>query len=62
MGLNVLWQDERGEIIKRGPICPSPWKYVEREEDLQDTCCLRFFDPYSDTTFNQFQIPVLIKS
>lgn len=61
MGLNVLWQDERGEIIERGPIWSSPWKHVEGEDDLRETCCLRFIDPYSDTTFNQFQIPVLIE-
>ena len=23
-------------------------------------CCLRFLDPYGDTTFNQLQIPVLV--
>ena len=61
MGLNVLWQDERGEVIERGPIWTSPWKYVEGEAELQETCCLRFIDPYSDTTFNQFQIPILIE-
>jgi len=24
-----------------------------------DTCCLRFIDPYGDTTFNGLQLPVL---
>jgi hypothetical protein len=62
MGLNVLWQDEKGQIIERGPIWwSSPWKYVEGEDDLEDTCCLRFIDPYGDTTFNQFQIPILVE-
>jgi hypothetical protein len=61
MGLDVLWQDEKGQIIERGPIWSSPWKYVEDEDDLKDTCCLRFIDPYSDTTFNQFQIPILVE-
>jgi hypothetical protein len=28
--------------------------------DHPDTCCLRFIDPYGDTTFNQVQIPVLV--
>jgi hypothetical protein len=60
MGLNVLWQDERGEIIERGPTWTSPWKYVEGEAELRDTCCLRFIDSYGDTTFNQVQIPILI--
>ena len=61
MGLNVLWQDEKGQIIEHGPIWSCPWKYVEGEDDLKDTCCLRFIDPYSDTTFNQFQIPILVE-
>jgi hypothetical protein len=24
-----------------------------------NTCCLRFIDPYGDTTFNRLQLPVL---
>lgn len=35
-----------GELLA-GPIPP-------------DSCCLRFIDPYGDTTFNQLQLPVLV--
>ena len=30
-------------------------------QDLDSTSCLRFIDEYGDTTFNQYQISILIK-
>lgn len=61
MGLDVFWENERGEIIERGPVWTSPWSYVESENDLEGTCCLQFIDEYGDTTFNQLQVPILIR-
>lgn len=58
MAIGVQWQDEDGQVLSRyeGPLLGS-WL-----QDGADECsaCLRFIDPYGDTTFNQFQIPVLL--
>jgi hypothetical protein len=56
--INVRWQDETGEILGRhsGFIAADlVWRAAP------STACVRFIDPYGDTTFNQHQLPVLIQ-
>lgn len=58
MPISVEIQNEQG--LREG----DAWWHVRSSELLVDdhpgTCCLRFIDPYGDTTFNQAQLPVLI--
>ena len=60
MALNIFWEDENGGIIEECPSWFTPWSYINDYKELEKTCCLKFIDEYGDTTFNQFQIPVLI--
>jgi hypothetical protein len=60
MALDIVWEDEKGEMLEKCPSWFSCWDYVSSPDDLQDTCCLRFLDDYGDTTFNQIQIPILL--
>jgi hypothetical protein len=69
MGNEVLgslqWEDEHGDLIE----AHLNGIYLAFELMSQDasgatlakTFCLKFIDPYGDTTFNQLQIPVLIE-
>jgi hypothetical protein len=54
----VEWQDERGSTLTKYAGPPVTWPLVELAG--QTTTCLRFIDPYGDTTFNRQQVPVLI--
>jgi hypothetical protein len=58
MPFSVEIQDEQGRREK------EPWWHPRSTELLvrQDatTCCLRFMDPYGDTTFNQAQLSILL--
>ncbi len=60
MGVAVRWEDENGgelgAVLDPG-MCIS---HLVLNADLSGTICLRFIDPYGDTTFNQLQIPTLI--
>jgi hypothetical protein len=60
MGIDAYIETESGELIEE---LPDTYSLVdELIPDLEDktSVCLRFIDPYGDTTFNQNQIPVLI--
>ena len=61
MGIDALVETENGAQINQ---LPDPEDLLERllpESDNESSICLRFIDPYGDTTFNQGQIPILIK-
>ena len=58
MAITIFWEDEGGKILAN---CPGSFSTNNYIADIQNTCCLRFIDDLGDTTFNQFQIPVLIK-
>ena len=61
----ITWEDENGKEIQTSEryyfglvfemisLLPSP--------ELKETKCLQFIEPCGDTTFNQTQIPVLVK-
>ena len=60
MGIDIRWEDERGEVLAK---LPDPnflvAKFLPRSDD-QSFSCLRFADPAGDTIFNQAQIHELI--
>ncbi len=61
MGVDLVWEDERGEVLDE---IPYPQMYISTlalTADLTGTICLQFIDHYSNTTFNQRQIPILIE-
>ena len=57
MAIDVEWQDENGEQLSRydGPLIDG--RLPERAP--AGSLCLRFVDPYGDTTFNAAQVAVL---
>ena len=61
---SLQWEEEGGELIEAHPnglrlvFEMIPQDFADGE--LKNTVCLRFIDPYGDTTFNQWQIPVLL--
>lgn len=57
MAIDVEWQDERGETLERYEGLSIDARLSERSS--QGSRCLRFIDPYGDTTFNAAQIAVL---
>ena len=60
MGINVHWEDERGEqlaqLLDRGYLVARFLPHWESP----DFPCLRFVDPAGDTVFNQAQITQLV--
>ena len=60
MGINVHWEDERGQRLAQ---LLDPDFLVEKflpPFDAPDFPCLRFVDPAGDTVFNQPQIRQVI--
>lgn len=57
MPIDVEWQDETGAVLARYDGPSVDVALVERAS--ADSCCLRFIDPWGDTTFNQHQIEIL---
>jgi hypothetical protein len=61
----ITWEDENGKAIQTYEhyyfgrvfdmisLLPS--------DELNETKCLQFIEPWGDTTFNQTQIPILLK-
>ena len=58
MAIDVEWQNELGETLARydGPDLEA--SFVEAAPS--SSVCLRFIDPWGDTTFNQQQLKSLI--
>jgi hypothetical protein len=60
MGINARLETEAGEALEElldpGMLLS---RLVQRNE-FGSTTCLRFLDPWGDTTFNHSQIPFLI--
>ena len=60
MGIDVSWVGEDDEQIQfisdaQGALMA----FVLRSVGVDNTVCLRFIDPFGDTTFNQRQLPIL---
>lgn len=60
MGIDAKLQTEDGRTLQE---VFDPEDMLQRliPFNNETSVCLRFVDPYGDTTFNQLQIPVLIK-
>lgn len=62
MGFTVALEDEDG--VELAPTAGDPKNAFGRSlphPDDTSFACLRFVDPYGDTTFNNLQIPLLIE-
>src|SRR6187200_68234 len=59
MAIDVEWQDERGRPLARYAGPPLDERLLQQAPG--DSACLRFIDPYGDTTFNSMQVAVLEK-
>ena len=59
MGINVRVESERGDAEAE---LLDPHNLTAKTVSGCETSskCVRFIDPYGDTTFNQLQLPVLI--
>jgi hypothetical protein len=59
LAIDVAWQNENGERLSRydGPLIDG--RLPERAPP--NSSCLRFVDPYGDTTFNAAQVAALEK-
>ena len=55
----VIWEDELGKSLEEF-LDPGLDPDLLDPELTAGTTCLRFIDPYGNTTFNQVQIPVLV--
>ena len=61
MALSIIWENERGEILEHCAEVFILSQYIDSLDEIQNTCCVRFLDDYGDTTFNQYQLPVLLE-
>ena len=59
--IDVRLEDENGEE-RAVVLSPSRSQFASLipEATVSDYPCLRYIDPYGDTTFNQLQIPQLL--
>jgi hypothetical protein len=59
MAIDVVWQDENGAAPAH---CPTPYEWrVGRAVPPERSHCLQYIDPVGDATFNQLQLPRLIR-
>jgi len=59
MAIDVVWQDENGKELAHSPV---PWEdRMARTASLSQYHCLQYVDPYGDATFNQLQLPQLVR-
>jgi hypothetical protein len=58
MAIDLEWHDENAVILARYSGPPLGMAFVQQAEP--SSSCLRFIDPYGDTTFNQRQIEALL--
>jgi hypothetical protein len=60
MGIDIYWENERGERLA---VLPDGGHLVIRflpDPDAKEFPCLRFVDPSGDTFFNQAQIGEMV--
>jgi len=60
MGIDLRWEDERGEQLAELPDGNFLVARFLPDFEAQDFPCLRFVDPAGDTVFNQAQIKQLV--
>ena len=57
--ITIEWQDEDGTTLSTYDGPPLTSEILENVPS--ESVCLRFIDPFGDTTFNQLQIDVLVE-
>lgn len=60
MGIDIYWEDERGERLADLPDPAHLVSHFLPPPTATEFQCLRFVDPAGDTTFNQAQIVELV--
>ena len=59
MAIDVVWEDERGAPLAR---CAAAYDWrVGRAVPPERSHCLQYIDPAGDATFNQAQLPQLVR-
>ena len=63
MGIDCRVEDEDGGFLNGLPDSQSLVAFLLTPHDstVGEMVCLRFIDEYGDTTFNQLQIPLLLR-
>ena len=59
MGIDVYLEDENGKELESVMDEKNSFAHFITQTKFPDTMCLRFIDPYGDTTFNGLQLPVI---
>src|SRR5262245_31601391 len=59
MPIAVVWQDESGVRLAE---CETPYEWrISRAVPPERSHCLQYIDPIGDATFNQAQLPRLVR-
>ncbi len=61
MGIDARIESESGELIEELLDLDGLVEKLLPDFNDETSICLRFIDPYGDTTFNQGQLPVFIR-
>ena len=61
MGIDARIESETGELIEELLDPNNRAETLLPDFNDETSSCLRFIDPYGDTTFNQGQLPVFIR-
>ena len=59
MAIDIEWQDESGAPLGR---CSTPYEWrIGQAVPPERSHCLQYIDPVGDATFNQLQLPRLVR-
>jgi hypothetical protein len=61
MGINVQVETENGLMLEQYLDPEGAVVRLVSSAPIESSTCLRFVDPYGNTTFNQLQLPELIR-
>ena len=61
MGIDLVIEDENGDRIADLPDSKNRFAAALRSIATSETHCVQYIAPFTDTTFNQVQIPRLIQ-
>ena len=61
MGIDARIESESGELIEELQDLDGLLETLLPDFNDETSVCLRFIDPYGDATFNQGQLPVVIR-
>lgn len=61
MGIDLVIEDEKGKEITKLSDAGNRFSMALRSVGLSNTHCLQYIAPFTDTTFNEVQIPRLLQ-